>query len=252
MENQEINVAELIAELNEKFKENTLTNKVYNKLQALLVLTSKVVDISKVDVESYIRTLVTNYCEDLTRYYHNFNHIDSMIEYVNYYINYNKIPLELEDSVALYTAIVFHDIVYDLSETNEEESANLFLKIFGQNREICDINAPWVSKDFYDKVVTLIFTTKKNPWSIDYHRYDTRYIILQADWCQFEDKQTAFICDELIMSEALQKFNMKKRIYNNKRVKFLKNILKYKDKFPEDKRLSTIEFLLKTKYNLPL
>ena len=30
MENQEINVAELIAELNEKFKENTLTNKLYH------------------------------------------------------------------------------------------------------------------------------------------------------------------------------------------------------------------------------
>lgn len=252
MENQEINVAELIAELNEKFKENTLANKVYNKLQALLVLTSKVIDISEVDVETYIRTLVANYCEDLTRYYHNFNHIDSMIEYVNYYINYNKIPLELEDSVALYTAIVFHDIVYDLSDTNEEESAKLFLKIFGRNRDLCDVNTIWATKDFYDKVVTLILLTKKNPWVTNYHRYDTRYIISQADWCQFEDKQTAFICDELITSEALQKFNMKKRIYNNKRVKFLKNILKYKDKFPEDKRLATIEFLLRTKYNFPL
>lgn len=242
----EIKWGEFCMALEKQLKPSEIQNKNYNQIVSLYALISRIVDISNIDIESNIAEILDNYCNDFRRFYHNFNHINQMIDYLNRHIEANQIPLNLEDSIALYTAVLYHDIVYEYSDNidNESESAKLFLKHFKLDEKINNIDSNWVDKDFFDKVVCLILVTKNSPWTIDYHRFDPRFLIVQADWSQFLDIQTMCISDSLIRSEYIEGFGIKKCFYNKKRKNFLKNLVKNKERYPDDIRLRNIEFLL--------
>lgn len=237
--------------LEKQLKPNDIQNKNYNQILSLYALIARITDISKIDIESNIKEVINNYCFDFKRFYHNFNHINQMIEYLNRHIESNKIPIPLEDSIALYTAVLYHDIVYECSDEidNELESAKVFLKHFRQEDKINNIDSDWANKDFFDKVVCLILVTKNSPWTINYHRFDPRFLIVQADWSQFYDTQLMLISDSLIQTEYIQGFNIKKCFYNKKRINFLKKMLKNQEKYPDDIRLQNIEFLVQSKIN---
>lgn len=232
-------------QLEQKLKPNTIENKNYNRLLSLFAIISKVVDITDIDIEHNINFLLNNYCSGADRYYHNFTHIDNMIDHVNRYIETNQVPMELPDSIALYTAIIYHDVIgYD-----EEASAKIFLEHFKQDREICDTFSNWADKDFYDRVVTLIMITTTSPWSIDYHRFDPRYIIIDADWSAFYDYQALCIYDVLVLNEIKLFFNLTVRKAKSERKKFLKTLLHFKDTVKNDIRLENLTKLLKEKYH---
>lgn len=82
--------------------------------------------------------LLNNYNEP-HRFYHNFEHIERMIESA---INENI----LSDDLAL--AIIFHDIIYNIgSSTNEEDSANLFKEYYKSDSYLEIYNAILSTKD---------------------------------------------------------------------------------------------------------
>ena len=76
-----------------------------------------------------LKDIVDRYSEP-HRHYHNWNHIQYMLDKFNKIKNREKIKGCI-DKEAIYYAILFHDIIYDpKSKTNEEDSANYLKEVF--------------------------------------------------------------------------------------------------------------------------
>lgn len=198
--------------------------------------------ISTISVEEMINNAVDEIVDTYSEYrrsYHNDVHILNMLSYV---LNNKEILNQQSeiDRLALYVAILYHDIVYDpRSNTNEKKSVLLLKKHFSINnswetQERIDSIEKWESQGFHKKIQRLIMVTRANPWNLGRyvkHPDETPLykLIVDADYSGFESYRQTYINALLIEDECKRGFGVRDNIFETDRRKFLENIVeKYK------------------------
>lgn len=147
---------------------------------------------------------VKPYYEQPHRFYHNFSHIERMLNYVS--------TDRCEDYNTLAYAILFHDIVYEIGkEDNEEQSCELYKQYYSAVR-YRDLPHP-------DLVCPLIMATK-NPF--DTSLTGDAKVILDADLAIFSALVPKLLKYESDIFKEYQKFPI--IIYREKRVEFLEKL----------------------------
>lgn len=154
------------------------------------------------------------------RYYHNINHLQNLIELINNLgisgIEYDKLIL---------TAI-YHDIIYDpKSLTNEEDSADFFIK-----------NVKIIDNDMLD-VKQMILDTKNHIPSNDLSK-----LFIEFDM----DILNRNFIDLVKYEDGIYKEYSFTENYITKRIEFLNNII---DKYPNNKNnlLKLIDYIKQKK-----
>lgn len=144
------------------------------------------------------------------RFYHNVNHLNDILTYINSY----KYMLNTEHYDALILAAFFHDAYYETKNNinNEDESIKRFLSSYNHTSQII--------KNF---VVLTIESTK--------HRKRPDNILLQLFWdadndILNKDYKALINYESLIRKEYI---HIDKQIYKKKRIAFLQQNLKLFD-----------------------
>lgn len=216
--------------------------------------------ISTITVEEMINNAVNEIVDtysDYRRSYHNDVHILNMLSYV--FKNKEILDQQSEiDCLALYVAILYHDIVYDPNnKTNEKDSVFLLKTHFHINnswetQERIDSIEKWEEQNFHKKIQRLIMITRANPWNLKRyvkHPDETPLykLIVDADYSGFELYRQSYINALLIEDECKRGFSIKDTIFETGRRKFLEDIIEKHKANPvinKDIRFINIERLL--------
>ncbi len=164
-------------------------------------------DLQKIEIEFLFSELIEMY-EQEGRYYHNLKHIERMLSFLERRVD------RIEDWVSIQLAVWFHDCIYDIHDSkNEERSAD-----FARKR-LSDLG---ISEDLVEKVADLILLTKKHEITTKYFNYDTK-IFLDSDLISlggsFEEYSKIF---ERIKKEYSE---IPSEVFKNGRRVFLQSIL---------------------------
>ncbi|HNW33047.1 MAG TPA: hypothetical protein PKL44_02290 [Candidatus Dojkabacteria bacterium] len=164
-------------------------------------------DLQKIEIEFLFSELIEMY-EQEGRYYHNLKHIERMLSFLERRVD------RIEDWVSIQLAVWFHDCIYDIHDSkNEERSAD-----FARKR-LSDLG---ISEDLVEKVADLILLTKKHEITTKYFNYDTK-IFLDSDLISlggsFEEYSKIF---ERIKKEYSE---IPSEVFKNGRRIFLQSIL---------------------------
>jgi len=164
-------------------------------------------DLQKIEIELLFSELIEMY-EQEGRYYHNLKHIERMLSFLERRVD------RIEDWVSIQLAVWFHDCIYDIHDSkNEERSAD-----FARKR-LSDLG---ISEDLVEKVADLILLTKKHEITTKYFNYDTK-IFLDSDLISlggsFEEYSKIF---ERIKKEYSE---IPSEVFKNGRRIFLQSIL---------------------------
>ncbi len=150
-----------------------------------------------------------------TRHYHNFYHIENMLERGKTHFKELTVPQIL--------AIYFHDIVYKpYSKSNELESAMFMFEYFGYD---------WASKrdprnkdlEELAKAADMILATAKHLEDQDNLDLETK-IVLDLDLSGFGDNYSAYIANSNLIRKEM--FTMTVTRFIRKRITFLEAMLK--------------------------
>lgn len=153
---------------------------------------------------------IRNHYQESGRYYHTLNHIDCMFKQMD------KVVGKLQDTEAVSLAILFHDVIYDPTKSdNEQRSADLFRQF------AVECLSDW-QEERIQKVFDWILATQKHQAS-DEKCLDLMYFLdidLQVlGWpvAQYD----------LYASQIRQEYSfVPEDIYRQKRPEVLKNFLK--------------------------
>lgn len=229
---------ELIAALQELDLSLHGLSKFEQQVNTAIFLTSKIVEgMSEIEKDraNVVKHIITAYNSD-KRYWHTANHVNNMIEYVANEVAVHQIHLSLEDMLALYIAIIYHDVVYEYGvekNFNETASANKFIEDFKLTVNIdTALHIPWAVSTWGEKVVRLIMATTGNPWDVT-TRIDLENLIVNADWSQYEDYTNARLCDVLIEMEVTRGYGFSQEDYIKGRTEFKEPFLKKFKERPE-------------------
>ena len=164
-------------------------------------------DLQKTEIELLFSELKEMY-EQEGRYYHNLKHIERMLSFLERRVD------RIEDWVSIQLAVWFHDCIYDIHDSkNEERSAD-----FARKR-LSDLG---ISEDLVEKVADLILLTKKHEITAKHSNYDTK-IFLDSDLISlggsFEEYSKIF---ERIKKEYSE---IPSEVFKNGRRIFLQSIL---------------------------
>ena len=184
-----------------------LKNKIFEKNKYIL---EKYIKPSKIDE-------LFNHWENPIRKYHNLNHLNDILKYLNKFKEKEQYIFEFYRESWILAAF-FHDVIYIPGKSdNEEKSIEFFKKSFKKDDNILK-NLP-TTKDVYNKVINLIEITKyrQEPktylenvfWRADNNILFKPYFYYWKRW------------EKLIRAEYIM-FSDKE--YKEKRIKFLKSM----------------------------
>jgi pantetheine-phosphate adenylyltransferase len=176
--------------------------------------------LDKWNIKCDINTVLSMWNES-HRSYHNLNHLNDLISQ----INENKSKFSEKEYEKLMLSAIFHDIVYDPSNsTNEEDSANFLMEcvVDKTNTDILDVRQMILDTKTHNSTTNL---------SESFNNYDMN--IVERDFEQLLDWEKG-------ISEEFSVYP--KEQYKEGRLKFLESLL---DKYPNNTEnlLQLIEYV---------
>jgi predicted metal-dependent HD superfamily phosphohydrolase len=181
-------------------------------------------NLGRVDVSlSWFERLFRHHCEP-SRHYHTLMHLEEMFMYwdllTRLYFNGRKAkPMTASDHETIVLAIFFHDAIYNVhSSTNEEDSAALFQTYVKE----LEHNGVTFSRDLEHAVVQLILATKQHEVSLE--NPICFAVFLDLDMAVLGKEARAYSCyASLIRTEY---HHVPHEVYCEKRANVLEEFLK--------------------------
>jgi hypothetical protein len=155
-----------------------------------------------------INTPVGYHAENIMRRnkcgYHNWDHINSMFDY----LEKNQYPYDIQ----LDAAILFHDSVYDNKPDKELRSGELFL-------DYCNMYTNYYNDILTNDVFLLILDTIDH--SIKPNSSDLSRAIIRADLHALRDGEQVLVNYVKIMNESMQLYDIDRKTFAKNNIEFM-------------------------------
>jgi predicted metal-dependent HD superfamily phosphohydrolase len=161
--------------------------------------------------------ILANYSSN-DRYYHNYNHINSML----FYLRFFEKKLNVTDLMAVKFAIIFHDLVYNVDSKDNERKSAEFASSF--------INSYIQDEELAYKVKTMILLTKDHFKDVVI-THDEK-VLLDLDLSIFASDERDY--DQYVKNIMLEYKDVSRDKYLDGRIGFLTNLI--------DKKIFRTEF----------